>query len=77
MYMCIYIFVYFIFSSNKLVGTYSSTIDVGVSDCRPVNFVIARVAQMVCKKDTRVYTGSGRMSLRPVRAACALALSLQ
>jgi hypothetical protein len=29
---------------------------------------------MVCKEDTRVYTGSGRTSLRPVRAAHVLAL---
>jgi hypothetical protein len=50
---------------------------VGVSNRRLVNFMIARLAQMVCKKDTRVYTGSGEISLHPVRAGCALALSLQ
>jgi hypothetical protein len=37
-------------------------------------FVFARLAQMVCKEDTKVYTGSGGMSLRLVRAACILAL---
>ena len=30
-------------------------------------FVFARLAQMVCSEDTRVYTGSGGTSLRPVR----------
>jgi hypothetical protein len=50
---------------------------VGTSNRRLVNFVIARLTRMVCKKDTRVYTGLGRISLRPVQAACALALSLQ
>ena len=29
-------------------------------------FVFARLAQMVCSEDTRVYTGSGGMSLCPV-----------
>ena len=29
-------------------------------------FVFARLAQMVCSEDTRVYTGSGRTSLRLV-----------
>ena len=29
-------------------------------------FVFARLAQMVCSEDTRVYTGSGEMSLCPV-----------
>ena len=29
-------------------------------------FVFARLARMVCSEDTRVYTGSGRTSLRPV-----------
>jgi hypothetical protein len=37
-------------------------------------FVFARLARMVCKRDTRVYTGSGRRYLRPVRAARVLAL---
>ena len=29
-------------------------------------FVFACLAQMVCSEDTRVYTGSGKMSLHPV-----------
>jgi hypothetical protein len=37
-------------------------------------FVLARLARMVCKKDTMVYTSSGEMSLRPVQAARVLAL---
>jgi hypothetical protein len=37
--------------------------------------MFVRLVWMVRKKDTRVYNGSGRMSLRPVRAACALALN--
>jgi hypothetical protein len=39
---------------------------VSISNRRLVNFVIARLARMVCKKDMRVYTGSCRISLRPV-----------
>jgi hypothetical protein len=37
-------------------------------------FVFARLARMVYKKDTMVYTGSGGMSLHQVRAAHVLAL---
>jgi hypothetical protein len=37
-------------------------------------FVFARLARMVCKEDTEGYTGSGGMSLRPVRTARILAL---
>jgi hypothetical protein len=37
-------------------------------------FMFAHLAWMVCKEDTEVYTGLGRMSLRPVRAARVLAL---
>jgi hypothetical protein len=37
-------------------------------------FVFVHLARMVCKEDTRVYTSSGRMSLRLVRATHVLAL---
>jgi hypothetical protein len=40
-------------------------------------FVNAHLVQMVCSKDIRVYTGLGRMSLRPVEAACVTGTSLQ
>jgi hypothetical protein len=49
---------------------------VGVSNRRLVNLVIACPARMVSKKDKRVYIGSSKMSLRPVRATCALAVEV-
>jgi hypothetical protein len=55
---------------------YTSTLSV-FSNRRLVNLMIARLAQMVSKKNMRVYIDSGRMSLRPVQATCALALGLQ
>ena len=39
---------------------------VGVFGPRTSKFVFACLARMVCSKDTRVYTGSGGMSLHPV-----------
>ena len=40
---------------------------VGVFGPPMSKFVFARLARMVCSEDTRVYTGSGGTSLRPVR----------
>ena len=40
---------------------------VGVFRPPTSKFVFARLAQMVCLEDTRVYTGSDGTSLRPVR----------
>ena len=40
---------------------------VGVFGPSMSKFVFARLAWMVCSEDTRVYTGSGGMSLHPVR----------
>ena len=40
---------------------------VGVFGPPTSKFVFTRLAQMVCSEDTRVYTGSGGTSLRPVR----------
>ena len=39
---------------------------VGVFGPPTSKFVFARLARMVCSEDTRVYTGSGGTSLRPV-----------
>ena len=40
---------------------------VGVFGPPTTKFVFVRLARMVCSEDTMVYTGSSRMSLRPVR----------
>ena len=39
---------------------------VGVFGPPTSKFVFARLARMMCSEDTRVYTGSGGTSLRPV-----------
>ena len=44
----------------------SDEVRVGVFGPPTSKFVFARLARMVCSEDTRVYTSSGRMSLRPV-----------
>ena len=55
-----------------------STPTVGVFGPPMSKFVFTRLAQMVCSEDIRVYTGSGKMSLRPVRLLLMLlALGLQ
>jgi len=44
-----------------------SVVCVGVFGPPASKFVFARLTRMVCSEDTRVYTGSDGMSLRPVR----------
>lgn len=39
---------------------------IGVFGPPTIKFVFVRLARMVCSEDTRVYTGSGKMSLRLV-----------
>ena len=56
----------------------SSTPTVGGFGPPMSKFVFARLARMVCSENTRVYTGSARTSLRPVRLLLVLpALDLQ
>ena len=40
---------------------------VGVFGPPTSKFIFVHLARMVCSEDTRVYTGSGRTSLRPIR----------
>ena len=52
--------------TNLMELSLSHNRGVGVFGPPMSKFVFARLAQMVCSKDIRVYTGSDRTSLRPV-----------
>lgn len=57
-------------SLNFCFLTFTSKICVGVSNRRPLNFIIACLVRMVCKKEITVYTDSGGMSLRSYLLPC-------